>query len=162
MPANGRAKRCQQVASGQLRADRPGCLPSTCSGCLRWRGDSPGFSLIDRPALAAVFAGGVAGTLARAGLLETAPTTPGVWPWATFAANIVGAFALGWVAARTEPDSPARALLGTGVCGALTTFSTLQLELLQMLDAERIALALGYALASVAVGLAAVMLGRRL
>jgi fluoride ion exporter CrcB/FEX len=34
--------------------------------------------------------------------------------------------------------------------------------LLQMLDAERIALALGYALASVAVGLAAVMLGRRL
>ena len=38
----------------------------------------------------------------------------------------------------------------------------MQLELLEMIDARRIALALGYVLASVAAGLAAVALGRRL
>jgi fluoride exporter len=120
---------------------------------------------IDRPALAAVcavFAGGVAGTLARAGLLEALPVARGGWPWATYAANIAGALALGWVSTRTAPDSRARALLGTGLCAALTTFSTMQLELLAMIDAGRIALALAYALASVGTGLAAVALGRRL
>jgi fluoride exporter len=119
-------------------------------------------SAIDRTALAAVFAGGVAGTLARAGLLEAVAPAPGTWPWATYAANIAGALALGCVAARTLSDSRRRALLGTGLCGALTTFSTMQLELLEMIDARRFALALGYALASVAGGLAAVALGRRL
>ena len=112
--------------------------------------------------LTAVFAGGAAGTLARAGLLEAVPVVPGAWPWATFAANVAGAFVLGVVAARTAPASRARALLGTGVCGALTTFSAMQVELLQMLAAQRLTLALAYAAASVAAGLAAVALGRRL
>ena len=104
-----------------------------------------------------MFAGGIAGALARAGVVEALPHDPGHWPWATLLVNVAGALVLGAVAARGRQ----RALLGQGFCGALTTFSTLQLELLQMLDAGRAGLALAYAAASLAAGLAAAELGRR-
>ena len=109
----------------------------------------------------AVFAGGCLGTLARAGLAEALPAGAGGWPWATFTANLLGAFALGWVAA-TLHRGRRRAFLATGVCGALTTFSTFQLELLELLDRGRAATAAGYGATSLALGLAAVLLGRRL
>ena len=119
--------------------------------------------------LAAVFAGGVLGALARVALAEQLPADAAQWPWATFAANIVGALALGFLAAALDDSRPTTALrlrfLGAGFCGALTTFSTMQLELLRMLDGERFALAAAYALVSVTAGLAAVALatavGRR-
>ena len=107
--------------------------------------------------LAAVFIGGVVGAMARAGVLEALPHDPGHWPWATLLVNVAGAFILGAVAAH----GARRALLGQGFCGALTTFSTLQLELLQMLDAGRVGLALAYAAVSLAVGVGAAELGRR-
>ena len=114
-----------------------------------------------RATLAAVFAGGVIGTLVRVVLAETwAADTTGTWPWATFLANVVGACVLGVASARW-PDGPPRALLGAGLCGALTTFSTLQLELVLMLGDGHAALALGYACASLAAGLAAISAGRR-
>jgi CrcB protein len=111
---------------------------------------------VDRSELAAVFVGGFAGAVVRAALADGLPHDSGRWPWATFAANVAGALLLGWVATRLPPPDRRRALWGTGFCGALTTFSTMQLELLQMLDDERYALAAGYALASVAAGLLAV------
>ena len=107
--------------------------------------------------LTAVFIGGVAGALARAGVADALAPDPGHWPWATLIVNVAGAFVLGWVAAR----SYRRALIGQGFCGALTTFSTFQLELLQMLDHGRAGLALAYAAVSLALGLAAAELGRR-
>jgi fluoride exporter len=107
--------------------------------------------------LTAVFIGGVAGALARAWVADALAHDPGRWPWATLIVNVAGAFVLGWVAARGRR----RALLGQGFCGALTTFSTFQLELLQMLDDDRIGLALAYAAVSLALGVGAAELGRR-
>jgi fluoride exporter len=111
--------------------------------------------------LAAVFAGGTLGALVRVALAEAFPHGSDAWPWTTFAVNLAGAFVLGWAVTRLPPASYRRPFLGIGVCGALTTFSTLQLELLRMLDANGPThpLALVYALASLAGGLAAVRVG---
>jgi fluoride exporter len=116
---------------------------------------------VDRRELAAIFAGGFAGAVARAGLVEAIPYQPGEWPWATFVANVVGALLLAYFPTRLPERLPLssyrRPLLGTGLCGALTTFSTMELELLEMLDDARVGLAAGYAAASIAAGFAAVV-----
>ncbi len=107
--------------------------------------------------LAAVFFGGAVGALARAGLLELFPPDPRTWPWATFVANLTGALLLAYFVTRLQERLPLSAyrgpFLGTGLCGALTTFSTMQLELVDMLDAGRWPLALGYIASSLAGGL---------
>ncbi len=85
------------------------------------------------------------------------------WPWTTFAINVSGSFALAYFATRLQERLPLstyrRPLLGTGFCGAYTTFSTMQVELLTIVDAGRYGLAVGYAAASVVAGLAAIWLG---
>ena len=123
------------------------------------RGHLPDFDVRE---LAAVFAGGMLGALARVGLAQGFPHAAGAWPWTTFAVNLAGACLLGWAIARLPPASYRRPFVGIGVCGALTTFSTFQLELLLMLDGDRWVLALAYAAASLVGGLAAVRLGIRL
>lgn len=120
----------------------------------------------DRRELAAIFAGGFVGAVARGLLARAWAADPGRWPWATFAVNVAGAFLLGYLVTRLQERLPLsayrRPLAGTGLCGALTTFSTMQLELLRMLDAGRVGLATGYAAASVMCGLGAVFLASAL
>ena len=115
---------------------------------------------LDGRELAAIFAGGFVGAIARAELVEALPYHPGSWPWATFIVNLTGACLLGYFTTRLQERLPVsayrRPLLGTGLCGALTTFSTMQLELLRMLDANRIGMAIAYAMASVVAGFVAV------
>jgi CrcB protein len=114
----------------------------------------------DRRELGAVFAGGAIGTLARAGLEALAAPDPGRWPWPTFIVNVVGAFLLGYFVTRLLERLPTssyrRPLLGTGFCGGLTTFSTMQVETIKMLEHHHYGLAVGYTLASIAAGLLAV------
>jgi fluoride exporter len=109
----------------------------------------------DRRELLAIFAGGFLGAVARALVAEALPHDPSAWPWATLAVNLAGAFALGWFATRLR-EPVVLSFVGTGVCGALTTFSALQLELLRMLDGDHVMLAAGYAGASLVGGLLAV------
>ena len=109
-----------------------------------------------------MFAGGAIGTLARATLGEAFPSSPTQWPWPTFVVNIVGAFLLGYFATRLQERLPLssyrRPLLGTGICGGLTTFSTMQVEIVKMLDAGQYGLASVYAMVSVLTGYAAVQI----
>ena len=90
----------------------------------------------------------------------------GEWPWATFAVNLLAALLLGYFITRLQERLPPytyrRAFLGTGICGALGTFSTMMLELLKMIDAGDWGLAGGYAVASVAGGFAAIFLATKL
>jgi CrcB protein len=121
---------------------------------------------IDRRELLAIFIGGALGGGLRTGLSELAPTPAGHWPWTTFAVNLVGCFLLGYFVTRLQERLPItayrRPLLGTGICGGLTTFSTFQLELLRMLDRGEIALAVLYGAASVAAGFVGVTLATAL
>lgn len=115
---------------------------------------------------AAVFAGGVLGALARAGLIEALPWDGHGWPWATFLVNIAGTLLLGYFATRLQerlaPSTYPRPLLGTGLCGAFTTFSTFQVELIELARNGATGIAACYAAASLAAGLAGVYLATAL
>ena len=121
---------------------------------------------VDAKELAAIFVGGVLGALARLGLVELFSVGPGSWPWPTFVANLLGCFALGYFTTRLQERLPLsayrRPLLGTGLCGALTTFSTMQVELLQILDAGRVGLAVAYAGISMIAGSLAITVATKM
>jgi fluoride exporter len=106
----------------------------------------------------AILVGGATGALARAGVAEALPHTPGTWPWATFSVNLIGALLLAWLVTRLDelvaPTRYWRFLLGTGLCGALTTFSTFQVETIALARDGAPATAAGYAAASIAAGMA--------
>ncbi|MDI3313284.1 MAG: fluoride efflux transporter CrcB [Mycobacterium sp.] len=117
----------------------------------------------DYRALAAVFAGGMVGTFARSALTASMPAPdPTRWPWSTFTANIAGALLIGYFTTRLLERLPVssyrRPFLGTGVCGGLTTFSTMQIEIVAMIEHQKYLLAGSYSVANVVLGLLAVYL----
>lgn len=115
------------------------------------------------PALLAVLAGGVLGTLARHGLAVALPVGP--WPTGTFVANLLGAFLLGALLeglSRTDDAGPRQLLrlgLGTGFLGAFTTYSALAVETDLLVRDGRPLLAAAYALATFVAGLLLSILG---
>ena len=110
------------------------------------------------PERLAIFLGGAAGALGRAALAES--WTAGAFPWATLLANVLGCLLLGAVLVLTVEGSARHGALGAGLCGGLTTFSALQLELVELLRDGRLGLAAAYAGLSLALGLLSFRLGR--
>ncbi len=115
---------------------------------------------VDTRELAAIFAGGMVGAVLRIWVGIQFSAAAAGWPWATFVINVTGSVALAYFVTRLQerlPQSTYRGpFLGTGLCGAYTTFSTMQVEILRMLDHERYGLAVAYAAASIAAGYLAI------
>ncbi len=110
----------------------------------------------DRLQLGAIFLGGAVGSGLRELVAVLLPSHAGRFPWATFAVNVIGCLLLGYLLTRLQERLPVsayrRSLLGTGLCGALTTFSAFELELLQELDHGATGIAIVYCAASLAAG----------
>lgn len=110
-----------------------------------------------------VMTGGAIGAAARYGLARALSTGPGGWPWHTFIANVAGGLLMGLVAAYVLRSGVAgenvRLFAGVGILGGFTTFSAFSLEMAQMAERGELALAGGYALASVLIALLALFAG---
>ena len=112
-----------------------------------------------------VGAGGAIGAVARYGT--------GIWfgrmgitgfPWATLAVNIAGSFAMGllvgYLAQATPPgQAELRLFIAVGVLGGFTTFSAFSLDVVTMLERAQIFPAIGYASASFAFSIIALVAG---
>lgn len=118
---------------------------------------------IDWTLVAGVAAGGFVGGVVRYEVGLAWPATAGKFPWATWSVNTAGAFILGLLLVLVlevlPPTKYVRAVLATGFCGALTTFSSVATAVDQMVAHARVGLAVGYVAASVAAGLAAASFG---
>lgn len=57
-----------------------------------------------------------------------------VFPWGTFTVNVVGCLILGTLTGASAASPELRLLLGTGLCGALTTYSTFSYETLRLAE----------------------------
>lgn len=85
-----------------------------------------------------------------------------VFPWGTFGVNVVGSLILGIITGAVVAGgaSPQMQLaLGTGFCGALTTYSTFSYETLRLLEGDARLLAATNVIASIVAGLGAAFLG---
>jgi CrcB protein len=110
-----------------------------------------------------VMLGGALGALCRYGVNVGMQVALGklAFPWATFLINVIGSFVLAFLFFSHYWGLPNswRIAIGTGFLGAFTTFSTFELETLQMLESGKIILAAAYVLSSVLLGLLAALLG---
>ena len=113
--------------------------------------------------LLVIAAGGATGSLLRWGLTLLLPHPAGAFAWATFTANVTGAFLLGvlmvFVVDVWPPSRYVRPFWGVGVLGGYTTFSTYMLDARAALVAGRAALAGAYLFGTLAAGLVAVWAG---
>jgi CrcB protein len=110
-----------------------------------------------------VFAGGTIGGLVRYEVVKAWAPATGGFPWSTFVVNTAGAFVLAVLAVVvTEMAAESRylrPLIGTGFCGALTTFSSVAVSVDELAAHGHLPTAIGYLAASLAVGVAAALSG---
>ncbi len=112
-----------------------------------------------------VAAGGATGAVARYLLGMGAMRAFGSgWPWGTLGANVIGGFLMGLLAGvlalRGGPDQEKwRLLLGVGVLGGFTTFSSFSLETALMIERRDWTSAAAYSLGSVALSIGALFAG---
>lgn len=113
--------------------------------------------------IALVAAGGAGGAVLRYLVGRwMGPTADASFPWHTFAVNVTGAFVLGLalvLAARQGWPAWWRPLIGVGLLGGYTTFSTFSLETVELAMHGSWGTAAGYAFGSLAAGLAGAALG---
>ncbi|GAB4050396.1 fluoride efflux transporter CrcB [Catellatospora paridis] len=83
---------------------------------------------------------------------------PSLFPWGTLAVNVAGALVLGFVLGL-PPANGLMALVGTGFCGALTTYSTFSYETVRLIQDGSRLYALVNLTASIVAGLGAAVLG---
>ncbi|GGX58710.1 fluoride efflux transporter CrcB [Streptomyces fructofermentans] len=84
------------------------------------------------------------------------------FPWGTFTVNVSGSLILGTLAGATAAGAASpelRLLLGTGLCGALTTYSTFSYETMRLVERGHLLHAAANALACVFAGVGAVYVG---
>lgn len=116
-----------------------------------------------------VMMGGAVGSALRylVGALWQVPSAmsqvQGSFPWPTFMVNVVGSFVLGAVAVFSQhQDVLSRhqaLLLGTGLCGGFTTFSTFSVETISLIEQQRLDLVAVYITTTIITTLAAAWLG---
>ena len=109
-----------------------------------------------------VFIGGCLGGWARYGITSAWSTNSGWFPWATFAINVAGAFVLALVivaAADIVSSRYLRPLIGTGFCGAFTTFSSIVVSTDLLFAHHHPGTAVSYLAATIVASLVAASLG---
>lgn len=113
--------------------------------------------------LAAIYAGGVLGGISRYEISRALPAGAADFPWATFAINTAGAFALAvllvLVLEALRPRWYLRPGIGTGFLGAFTTFSSVVTSTDRLAAHGHAGLAAGYLVGSAAAGLVAAAVG---
>lgn len=83
-----------------------------------------------------------------------------ILPWGTLVVNLTGAFALGFVTGKLSGD--AQLLVGTGLLGGYTTFSTWMFESHRLGEDGELRAGVVNVLGSLLLGILAVWLGRTL
>jgi CrcB protein len=114
--------------------------------------------------IAAIAVGGALGAPARYAIGAAVHAAPGTFPWATFAINVTGCLLIGFLAVvlTNRVGHPlVRPFLVTGFLGAYTTFSTFAVDVDVLGKDGHLAIAAAYVVASLAVGLVAVVGGLR-
>jgi len=118
-------------------------------------------------AIILVFIGGALGALGREFLMLGIPDPSDGFPMPIFVANVVASFLLGLITGlhqRRAVTDDVNTLVGTGVMGGLSTFSSFVYGAVVVMGASAagMTVALAYLVASLLIGYAAVWAGYRL